>query len=58
MIKNGANNYVMSHGGALPLIYEYGTFEHDLKISKKYISWHNPTHTKHLKNECDSTFKN
>ena len=49
MIKNGANNYVMSHGGALPLIYEYGTFEHDLKISKKYISWHNPTHTKHLK---------
>ena len=49
MIGNGASHYIMAHGGALPLIYNSNMFEHELKISKKYFSWHNPIHKKQIK---------
>jgi len=49
MIQKGANHYVMSHGGCLPLLYTNNFFEHELKISKKYISWHKPIHKKQIR---------
>ena len=49
MIQKGSDHYVMSHGGCLPLLYVNNLFEHELKISKKYISWHRPIHKKQIR---------
>ena len=45
----GSKHFIVGHGGGLPVIYNNNLFRHELKISKKYISWHKPFHTKHLR---------
>ena len=47
MINMGSKHFIVGHGGGLPVIYNNNLFRHELKISKKYISWHKPFHTKH-----------
>ena len=49
MIDMGSKHFIVGHGGGLPVIYNNNLFRHELKISKKYISWHKPFHTKHLR---------
>ncbi len=47
MIDMGSKHFIVGHGGGLPVIYNNNLFRHELKISKKYISWHKPFDKKH-----------
>ena len=49
MIKKGTKHFVIAHGGGIPVIFSNNLFQHELKISNKYISWHKPFHKKHFR---------
>ena len=49
MIKMGTKHFIVGHGGGIPVIFSNNLFQHELKISNKYISWHKPFHKKHFR---------
>jgi putative transferase (TIGR04331 family) len=49
MIKKGTKHFIVGHGGGIPVVFLNNMFQHELKISNKYISWHKPFHKKHFR---------